>query len=292
MKRGTPWSCSAEHAGSRNRPRTVGRTAGTDRGGMPSGGPPLAEATAVSKCLDNPVGMVMQGSFLYSPETLEALQRSLSPARLATYDVLAGGSWEEAFTLYIRNLRLCQAFYTPLQCVEVALRNALHGLMSRQYGQAWFDSDSLPFKPIDRDHIAKAKKTVRNAGYEVTADRLVSSLTFGFWTGLLVGHYDRLLYQPLLYQAFPNHHAPRNRKALHREFNEIRRFRNRVAHHEPVFRRDLAADHQRIVRATGWICQSTAEWLGHHSRVPLVIDDARSCTASQIPPCQPDLNLP
>jgi hypothetical protein len=40
----------------------------------------------------------------------------------------------------------------------------------------------------------------------------------------------------------------------------IRRFRNRVAHHEPILSGDLPARHREIIETIGWMCPLTASW--------------------------------
>jgi hypothetical protein len=39
-----------------------------------------------------------------------------------------------------------------------------------------------------------------------------------------------------------------------------------VAHHEPIFHRQLIQIHDEIIEAIGWMCRETAAWAHHHSR--------------------------
>lgn len=41
----------------------------------------------------------------------------------------------------------------------------------------------------------------------------------------------------------------------------VRGLRNRIAHHEPVFQRNLDADYARIERLVGWRCPRTKTWM-------------------------------
>jgi hypothetical protein len=61
------------------------------------------------------------------------------------------------------------------------------------------------------------------------------------------------------------------RKQLHRSFDRGRTFRNRIAHHEPIFHRHLAADHMHIVRLVRLICPVTADWVSLNSKVSKVL---------------------
>ena len=48
----------------------------------------------------------------------------------------------------------------------------------------------------------------------------------------------------------------------------LRLFRNRIAHHEPIFGRHLAADHASILLVAGWLEPDVRRWIADHSRVP------------------------
>jgi hypothetical protein len=51
----------------------------------------------------------------------------------------------------------------------------------------------------------------------------------------------------------------------------LRILRNRIAHHSPIYRRDLSADHARILRLLGYVSWDYAGWVLAHDRVPLVL---------------------
>lgn len=73
--------------------------------------------------------------------------------------------------------------------------------------------------------------------------------------------------KPALRGAFP-YRASLTRKQAHSPLDHLRVLRNRIAHHEPIFRRHLSRDHERILEVTGWISPGTREWIEHHSRTP------------------------
>ena len=88
-----------------------------------------------------------------------------------------------------------------------------------------------------------------------SAGDLVSRLSFGFWSSLFKGQYERILWTRLLPDVFP--HAPRRqraRKEISKRVDRIRRLRNRVFHHEPIWHlQDLEQQHQQILETIGWI---------------------------------------
>lgn len=73
--------------------------------------------------------------------------------------------------------------------------------------------------------------------------------------------HDGRLWQPHIRTVLPN--LPQVsisecRKLIHDELEVIRNLRNRIAHHEPVFRRDLADDFRKIIRIVEYRCSDTS----------------------------------
>jgi hypothetical protein len=72
--------------------------------------------------------------FPYTPANIANLESSHSPKRLAPYYALAGGDKELGLKLYAWNSALSQALYTPLQALEVTLRNGIGSRLQATYG--------------------------------------------------------------------------------------------------------------------------------------------------------------
>jgi hypothetical protein len=51
----------------------------------------------------------------------------------------------------------------------------------------------------------------------------------------------------------------------------MRLFRNRIAHHEPIHYRHLAADYATILLILGWVSPDFAAWVDGRSRVPVLL---------------------
>ena len=72
---------------------------------------------------------------------------------------------------------------------------------------------------------------------------------------LFIGRYEVTFWRKLLSAVFPN--APaylRKRDEIHARLDRIRRLRNRVFHHEPIWHlRDLPEQHRLILETIGWI---------------------------------------
>jgi len=224
-------------------------------------------------------------AFTLDPTILGALEVSLSPERMATYIVAAGGDREKALRLYTWNTAVSAAFYGPLQGLEVAVRNAMHRQLSAVYGPDWYENPQCRLDAGAINRVAGVKTDLGRQGYPVDPPHVVAGLAFGFWVSLLgrggsmagVGttraNYEMTLWRPALHRAFP--HIRKPRADVHRPLDYLRTFRNRIAHHEPIFSRHLEADYRSILEVAGWICPSTRDWIAHHSRTHVVLAQPR-----------------
>ncbi|MCG6204718.1 Abi family protein [Rhodopseudomonas sp. HC1] len=202
-------------------------------------------------------------------ELNEHLKKSISIKRLEKYLAAVGGDLDKALKLYEENMRLAEAFYSPLQCLEVCLRNALNSQMCTVFGDDWLTTNKAPLGDGARVNIQKAIIELQRHGHSATQDDIVAELNLGFWVGLLGPAYDATLWRMTLYKAF-NASGGQKRSVVHGRFNALRRFRNRVAHHEPIFQKPLEQLHTEIIGAIGWMCRHTSSWALYHSRFEIV----------------------
>lgn len=197
-----------------------------------------------------------------------ALERAISRDRLEKYLAEQGGDLDAALALYERNMLLSEAFYVPLQALEVCLRNAINDRMGAVYGHSWLtDPVIAPLNDFSRSMINAA---LSELGHDPADGQIVAELKFAFWVGLLGPQYDATLWRRALFRCFSAGRG-RRRSEVHGRLNAIRRLRNRIAHHEPIFHRPLADLHDEIIEAIGWICPHSRDWALHHSRVPALL---------------------
>ncbi|MDO3648946.1 hypothetical protein [Nocardia mangyaensis] len=194
------------------------------------------------------------------------IDRALSSARYAPYLARAGGDPVFAQQLYDWNVSVSKEFYTPLNWMEVSLRNAVHD----QLAAKWVRPDWWNIAPLDhvgQGAVSRARAKVKRQ--VVSADDVVAQLSFGFWVSLFSAANDRAMWVPCLHKAFPHYRGPR--KILHRELNTIRLFRNRVMHHEPIHHRHLEADHRTMLRVLGYISADAVAHLVARDTVPATL---------------------
>ena len=202
--------------------------------------------------------------------TNHALEKSLSRQRLDKYLAATGGHLDDALALYERNTRLSQAFYSPLQAMEICLRNGLNDRLVVAYGSDWHQNGRAPFERDAVNNILDAVKWLSQSNTPITLGAIVAELSFGFWVGILGPRYDATLWRQALHSAFRENGSPMKRRRVHSRFNALRRFRNRIAHHEPIFLQNLPGRHDETIEATSWLCAQTAAWALHHSRFSTV----------------------
>lgn len=219
--------------------------------------------------------------FSYTKRTLTEIEAALSHDRLQPYLDAAGGDRARALRLYLWNTAVSAAFYAPLQGLGVVLRNAIHHQLSGRYGSAWHENLDAGLDRGALERIRQAISELIRGGSPSDAPRIVSTLSFGFWVSLLgsggrlesgrKANYEMTLWRPALRQVF-THRATLTRRQAHSPLNELRVLRNRIAHHEPIFARNLTADHARIFEVMGWISPEVRIWTAHHSQLPALLE--------------------
>lgn len=205
-----------------------------------------------------------QSHFGYQHGELDALERSLSAERLSTYLRRTSGDRLAAIRLYEENTRVSEALFGVIRGLEIALRNSMHDTLKAGFGtDAWFDN--LPFALLREEErsICFAKLNLSRRGKPTTPGRVVAELTFGFWCGLTTKVYAAGLWVPHLHKAFP--HKRLGRREASERLNEMRRLRNRIAHHECIIHIDLQKQHDSLIETIGWICPTSAAWVSHYS---------------------------
>lgn len=215
-------------------------------------------------------------SFSYSDELVAGLIDAMSPTRFATY-LTAAGSETAALQLYTWNTAASAAFYGPLQTLEVTLRNAINSRFSSSHGVRWFD-DPQVLRAAELRIVGEVTQQLYDRGRQPTPGSVVAELSYGFWVALFANAYDTTIWRTDLHTLF----SPRvkDRHGLHEALDRLRTLRNRTAHHEPIFQRNLADDYKRIRTVVGMLSLPNLRWLDHHSTVSQVLGTQPAATAT------------
>lgn len=169
-------------------------------------------------------------------------EKALSYQRLARYTKACKQDTVKALSLYRLNIQLSKELFGILAIFEVLLRNAIDMHYSNQFvSNDWLKEQAdqngifcnVVFRKGNFETRNQINKSIQKLGVRYSHDQLVASLTIGFYVYLFNNIQFRLAGQTL-HQIFinrPNGTLPKN---IFNDLVQIRDFRNRIAHHEPV----------------------------------------------------------
>jgi hypothetical protein len=188
------------------------------------------------------------------------VQDWLSPARLRPYVTATGPVG--ALDLYAWNCRASTALFELIGWFEIAWRNNIDRAICAGRGpdaRHWLFDRTFPLRPRTWDRVSAA---VRNVGghRQPVPGQVIAELSLGFWRFTASG-YRQTVWMNYLSHAFP--HAPRRPQAarMDRQLDRIIKLRNRIAHHEPIWRLTDVPDTVEDMLAIGsWISPTMAAW--------------------------------
>jgi hypothetical protein len=189
---------------------------------------------------------------------LPNLPALIGTERFSTFLSATGGSHEAAVRLYSWNMDASASLWGDLHVLEIVLRNGLHHRLARLFNRPdWWNADVL--KGRDRRPVDDAITAIRRRHpRDWTAGHVVAELGFGFWIGLLANRHHTTLWTTALCEVF--RHFEGRRGDIHAALERLRKLRNRIAHHEPIFGRDLAYDHRMILSVLEYISSDASAW--------------------------------
>lgn len=206
-----------------------------------------------------------------------AIEKVISTERLEPYLKKHGGDFEKAVNHYKVNIEISESFYPLLSILEIALRNKFDYQLKRLFDdENWFENPRF-IKSVTRfqmDRVSEAKANILREKKTITSGKIISELSFGFWTSLLDSKFERILWKNLRL-AFPN--CPKNirkRKTMSSKLNGIRKLRNRIFHHEPVTwsLTALTIYRNEIIEGIDWLDRDLLLWCNDIFRIDDVID--------------------
>lgn len=93
----------------------------------------------------------------------------------------------------------------------------------------------------EEKEVKKTVQRILKSGKSLTPERVISEMTFGFWVCLLGNNYNEprnktLLWPELTNEVFPDLPSGLNISDVEKRIKKINEFRNRVSHHEAVWK--------------------------------------------------------
>ena len=140
------------------------------------------------------------------------------------------------FNEYKNNIYLSQKYYILLSIFEVSFRNSLDYYLKSISNNYLLEESILHTDSIVK--IKEAKKKILQRKEQLSHNKIVAELSFGFWTSLFRKSYSNIMRTNHIKTIFPN--IPKkdvkliNRNILDKKLNKIRKFRNRIFHFEKI----------------------------------------------------------
>lgn len=184
------------------------------------------------------------------PQNHSIFESVISKPRLDSYkNYFKTKTQDEAVGLYMWNCELTSNLSVILGFIEIALRNSVHLALTAHYAGnplPWYEVIYPSMKKEGQkklDAILKDKNGIKFSP-PPKPDKVVSELMFGFWP-FVIKNIGITISHKLMPKIFKNHslnaipinwnnHSLRN-LAL-QPLYEINAFRNRIAHHEPIWK--------------------------------------------------------
>ena len=214
--------------------------------------------------------------------TYPDFEKALSKPRIGRFLLAVNGDNNKAIQLYKLNIQLSQTLYGLLSIFEVTLRNNI----DQHYRQHFNDNEWLKnqcgqsgmfshpsFAKYGFESRTKVLTTIAQLGKRYNHDRLVAELSFGFWTYMFAPIQFRVGGQGL-HKIFLSRPKGTTQKLIFNELDEIRKLRNRIAHHEPLCfdkQHQIFTDH---TMTTYSFIIKQVDWLGYeHNELYLELDN-------------------
>jgi hypothetical protein len=212
----------------------------------------------------------------------------LSTPRYGRYLLATAHDKERAKKLYHANIRLAQAFHPLLSQFEVVLRNSLNTILATHFNDPdWIIHQKTGFmhhhslknsRYYLRSCVQKTEAKLTRKAIPITSGKIISDQTFGFWLAFFLSHHYALVAgQPI--HIFPYKPFTENRASIYTKLDDIKNFRNRINHCEPIcfIANNIDCAHTLQIRATlyylvEWINPSLAPFFSSIDNIPTKVN--------------------
>ncbi len=213
-------------------------------------------------------------------ENSSIIERIISNERLQPYLKRHNNNQDKALQHYKSNIFVSEAFYPLLSVLEIGLRNSINYQLTKRFkDKNWFENHEF-IKIASRfqiDRISDARANILSEKKEITSGRIISELSFGFWTSLFDTKFEMTLWKTLRL-AFPS--CPkeiRKRRTMSSKFNAVRKLRNRIFHHEAItWNLNALQEYEKeILETMNWLNKDLVNWMEDLNHLNRVIEKNR-----------------
>lgn len=187
------------------------------------------------------------------PNPEQAIKDALSAPRIGTYEAATTGTPQlpSALALYAWNAQVSASMLAPLHVCEVSIRNAVSDAIAAAHGPLWpWDAGFMRSLPNPKNGYSAHRDLESARIGKATTGKVIPDLKFVFWQTMFTKRFDARLWTHHLRTVLPNADSSmpveQVRARVYSELEQLRKLRNRIAHHEPIFKRDLADDFQKV----------------------------------------------
>ncbi|MGD9683726.1 MAG: Abi family protein [Candidatus Obscuribacterales bacterium] len=221
----------------------------------------------------------------------EEVLATFSNGRMALFYWVANDDKKLALDLYLWDIALASALYGPLQHFEIVFRNTLDQYFRNVVGPEWTKetewlshSHFQDFGALHNDlPTLLAKKRTRKDYRDnhnlcefldqmKAEDNIVAETNLGIWVKFFAKHYKDFWSKKTpsgvknLQAAFPHINPSWTENAVQKKVTQLNELRNRIAHHNPIFLRDLEEEYASLIAVIAAVSPATANWVHQTSR--------------------------
>jgi Abi-like protein len=211
------------------------------------------------------------------------VERWLSKARHAVYLSAAGADTDRALARYEWNAQLSAALMRDLAHLEVGLRNAYDAAIVGHWtgSDHWTWSSNRLFPPLFRTRHGRRvdvnerrrdqlDSACAQAGPAAPPGKVIAELPFGFWRYLSSAAHEKTIWVRYLHHAFPP--GTDRKTEVDDRVVQLHSLRNRVAHHEPLLRENIAAHVTAILSLTHLFLPQLAQQIAATSATVTILN--------------------
>ena len=187
------------------------------------------------------------------PNSDQAIKNALSAPRIGTYELATSGTPQlsSALALYAWNAQVAASMLAPLHFCEVAIRNAVADAIAAAHGAQWpWDAGFMRSLPDPPSGYNPRRDLMSARAGKATTGKVIPELKFMFWQTIFTSRFDARLWAHHLRAVLPHADTSKSvgqvRALIYTDLDQLRKLRNRIAHHEPIFTRNLTDDFQKI----------------------------------------------